>query len=142
MFRLISAVVLAAAFTFAVVKKSAANGEPALEIALQTNVVAEQPNAHAVSLDEYTGVYETAHGALFVVVRNGDSLAIELPESIALPMRAADGPSFVPDASVIRVAFETDADGRVNIVLSRSAEEIVVATRVPLRRGIVTIQDI
>jgi hypothetical protein len=138
MFRLISAVVLAAAFTFVVVKKSAADGEPALEIALQTNVVTEQPSA----LDDYAGVYETADGALFVVVRDGESLAVELPESVALPIRAAEGPSFVPDSSGMRIAFETHADGRVNIVVSRSGEEIVVATRVPLRRGIVTIQDI
>jgi len=142
MFRLISAVVLAAAFTFAVVKKSAANGEPALEIALHTDVVAEQPNARAVSLDDYTGVYETADGALFVVVRDGDSLAVELPDSIALPIRAAEGRSFVPDASIMRIAFETGADGQLSIVVSRSAEENVVAARVPLRRGIVTIQDI
>ena len=142
MFRLISAVVLAAAFTFAVVKKSAANGEPALEIALQTNVVTEQRSAHVASLDEYTGVYETTDGALFVVVRHGESLAVELPESIALPIRVAEGPSFVPDATVMRIAFETGADGQVNIVVTRSGEEIVVATRVPLRRGIVTIKDI
>ena len=93
-------------------------------------------------LDEYTGVYETADGALFVVVRDGESLAVELPESVALPIRAAEGPSFVPDATGMRIAFETHADGRVNIVVSRSGEEIVVATRVPLRRGIVTIKDI
>ena len=142
MFRLISAVVLAAAFTFAVVKKSAADGDHALEIALQANVVTEQPSARAASLDEYTGVYETADGALFVVVRDGESLAVELPKSVALPIRAAEGPSFVPDATVMRIAFETDADGRVNIVVSRSGDAIVVATRVPLRRGIVTIKDI
>ena len=141
MFRLISAIVLAAAFTFAVVKKSAADGEHALEIALHTNVVT-QPSARAASLDEYAGVYETAEGALFVVVREDDSLAVELPESLALPIRAAEGSSFVPDATVMQIAFETDADGNVRIVVSRSSESTVVATRVPLRRGIVTIQDI
>ena len=142
MFRLISAVVLAAAFTFAVVKKSAAEGEHVLEIALQTNVVTEQPSARVASLDEYTGVYETSDGAVFVVVRDGESLAVELPESVALPIRAAEGLSFVPDATVMRIAFETAADGRVHIVVSRSAEQSVVATRVPLRRGVVTIHDI
>ncbi len=143
MFRLASAVFVAASSITAIAaaaEQSAPNGEQAVEIALHSNVVvAKQPGA---SLDDFTGVYETADGELFVVVREGESLAVELPENVALPMRAADGPSFVPDASVMRIAFETDADGNVHIVVSRSPEEIVVATRVPLRRGIVTIHDI
>jgi hypothetical protein len=141
MFRLISAVTLAAAFTFAVVKKAAADGEHGFDVALH-DAVTTQASARAASLDDYTGVYETPDGALFVVVREGESLAVELPESIALPIVAAEGPSFVPDATVMRIAFETDADGQVHIVVSRSAEHVVVATRVPLRRGIVTIHDI
>lgn len=145
MFRSASAVFVAASSIAAIAgaaEQSAPNGEQAVDIALHSNVVAKQPVARAASLDDFTGVYETADGELFVVVRDGESLAVELPENVALPMRAADGPSFVPDASVMRIAFETDADGNVHIVVSRSAEEIAVATRVPLRRGIVTIHDI
>jgi hypothetical protein len=144
MFRLASAVFVAASSITGIAvaaEQSAADGEH-LEIALHTNIVANQPSALAASLDEYAGVYETTDGALFVVVRDGESLSVELPENVALPMRAADGPSFVPDATVIRIAFRTDAEGQVHIVVLRSAEEVVVARRVPLRRGIVTIQDI
>jgi Domain of unknown function (DUF3471) len=142
MFRLTS-VVLVSSLSLAAIaaeEPSAPNGGHAQVVALNTtpNFVAEQP----ASLDDYAGVYETADGATFVVARAGDSLAIELPETMALPIRTAGGPSFVLDGAVVQIAFETDAGGQARMIVSRPLAEPIVATRVTLRRGVVTIQDI
>jgi Domain of unknown function (DUF3471) len=142
MFRLTS-VVLVSSLSLAAVaaeEPSAAGGDHAQVVALNTSrdFVAEQP----ASLDDYTGVYETADGATFVVARAGDSLAIELPETMALPIRAAGGPSFTLDGTVVQIAFETDAGGQARLIVSRPSAAPIVATRVPLRSGVVTIQDI
>jgi hypothetical protein len=144
MFRLASAAVAATlSFTSMGAEPTTANGEHATLAALsaRTAGVSAGAAASAASLDEYAGVYESADGATFVVVRDGDSLTVELPDSIALPIRAA-GPSFVVDTSLVRIAFESDAGNSARLVLSQSSGETVVATRLPLRRGIVTIHDI
>jgi len=138
----LTSVVLATSLSFAVIAAedgSASTGGHAQVVALNTNrVVAEQP----VSLDDYAGVYVTADGAMFVVARTGDSLAVEMPETMALPIRAAGGSlSFVLDGPAVQIAFET-ADGLTRMIVSQPSAAPVVATRVPLRRGVVTIQDI
>ena len=117
-----------------------AAGEPAQVIALNTH--REGAAAEPKSLDDYAGVYASADGATFVVVRAGNSLAVELPESMSLPVRTANGTTFVLDGAAVRIAFETDADGQLRMVVSQPAGEPVVATRVTLPRGIVTIHDI
>lgn len=141
MFRLTS-VVLATSLSFAAVaaeEQSAPNGGQTQVVALHASrdVVAERP----VSLDDYAGVYQTADGALFVVARVGDSLAIELPETMALPIRAAGELSFVLDGPAVQIAFEV-AGGEARMIVSQPTAPPVVATRVPLPRGVVTIQDI
>ena len=141
MFRLTS-VVLATSLSLAAIaaeEDSGATGVHAQVVALNTNrVVAEQP----APLDDYAGVYQTADGATFVVAQAGDSLAIELPETMALPIRAAGNLSFVLDASVGQIAFDVGPDGQPRMIVSRPSAAPVVATRVPLPRGSVTIQDI
>jgi len=141
MFRLISAFVLAALFTAFAVDRPA-SGEDTNVVALNTDrtVTTTGHALRAPSLNDYAGVYQTTDGATFVVVRNGESLAIELPETVALPIRAA-GTGFVLDASFVRISFEND-DGNVRLVLARALEEPVVATRMPARQGVVTIHDI
>jgi hypothetical protein len=141
MFRLISAFVIAALFTAFAVDRPA-NGEDTNVVALNTDrtVTTTGPALRAPSPNDYAGVYQTADGATFVVVRDGESLAIELPETVALPMRAA-GTGFVLDASFVRISFENDA-GNVRLVLARALEEPVVATRMPTRQGVVTVHDI
>jgi hypothetical protein len=141
MFRLISAFVIAALFTAFAVDRPA-NGEDTTLVALNTEraVTTTGPALRAPSLNDYAGVYQTADGAMFVVVCNGESLAIELPETIALPIRAA-GTGFVLDPSFVRISFEND-DGNVRLVLARALEDPVVATRMPARQGVVTIHDI
>jgi len=135
MFRLTS-VVLATSVSLAAFAAED-NSAHAQVVALNTpRVVAEQ----SVSLDDYAGVYQTADGSMFVVARAGDSLAIELPETMALTIRAA-GTSFVLDASVVQITFET-VDGQPRMVVSRPSAAPIVATRMSLRRGLVTIQDI
>ena len=140
MFRLISAFVVAALFTAFAVDRPA-NGEDSL-VALNTYPAAPsmEPATHPLSLDDYVGVYQTADGATFVVAREGESLQIAMPENVALPIRAA-GSSFVLDASLIRIDFES-ADGNVRLVLARALEEPLIATRLPSRQGVVTIHDI
>lgn len=137
MFRLITAVALA---TLPLTAPAADEPTAAPQVvALQT-----QHDAGAAArapLDEYTGVYRTADGALFVVERSGDTLAIELPETFALPIRAAAGGSFVL-GPVVEIAFENGVDGEPRMIVSVPASAPVVATRVALPRGVVTIQDI
>ena len=141
MFRLTS-VVLATSLSLAAIaaeENSAATSEHAQVVALNTNrVVAER----AASLDDYAGVYQTSDGATFVVARAGDSLAIELPETLALPIRAAGDLSFVLDGPVVQIAFDVGSDGQARMIVSRPSAAPVVATRVTLPRGSVTVQDI
>jgi hypothetical protein len=140
MFRLLGAFIAAALFTAFAVDR-AANGEDSSTLALEierTDTMENPP--YASSPDDYAGVYETADGATFVVTRHGESLSIALPESVALPIRAA-GPGFALDTALVLIAFENDGEC-LRLVLSRALEEPVVATRLPLPRGVVTIQDI
>jgi predicted NBD/HSP70 family sugar kinase len=138
MFRLTSAA-LVASLSFAALAAEEAfvpSGAPEQVVALNTNSVAVEP-----ALDDYAGVYVAADGATFVVARAADSLAIELPETMALPIRAGAGMGFVLDGSVVEIAFETSG-GQTRLIVSRPSAAPVVAIRVPLRRGVVTIQDI
>ena len=140
MFRLISAFVIAALFTAFAVNRSA-SGDDSIVISRstpRTETTGAAPQAR--SLDDYAGVYQTAAGATFVVLRDGDSLTIELPDFVALPIRSA-GEGFVLDSSVVNISFETDGDN-VRMVLVQALGEPVVATRVSLPRGVVTIHDI
>lgn len=138
MFRLTS-VVLVTSLSLAAIaaeESSAPTGGHAQVVALNTSSVVAQP-----VLDDFAGVYVTADGATFVVARAGDSLAIELPETMALPIRAAASTGFVLDGSVVEIAFDTSG-GQTRLIVSQPSAAPVVATRVPLPRGFVTIHDI
>ena len=140
MFRLVSAFVLAALVTAFLVDPSA-NGDDSSVVATNRTITRiDAPRSS--SLDDIAGVYETADGATFVVARVGESFTISLPESVALPIRAA-GPGFSLDASLMHIAFETDGDcDCVRLKLAGTVEDTVVATRVNLPHGVVTIHDI
>jgi hypothetical protein len=140
MFRLVAAFVAAALFTAFAVNRSA-NGEDSSMPApsIDRTVIAMSPALDAEPLRTYAGLYRTADGATFVVVEEGDSLTIELPETVSLPIRAA-GPVFVLDSSLVQFEFESDQGG-VRMVLTRGLDR-TVATRVPTPRGVVTIHDI
>ena len=142
MFRLVSAFVLSALVTAFLVDRSA-SGDDSSAVALVIDRTITRIDApRSLSLDDIAGVYETADGSTFVVARDGESFTVSLPESVALPIRAA-GPGFALDASLMHIAFETDADcDCVRLKLAGTVEEPVVATRVPLPRGVVTIHDI
>ena len=142
MFRLVSAFVLAALVT-AFIVDGPATGDDSTAVALATDrIITRIEPQPAAPLDDYAGVYETADGATFVVARDGESFTISLPETVALPIRAA-GPGFAFDASLMHIAFENDGDCNcVRLKLAGAVEEPVVATRVPLPRGVVTIHDI
>ena len=142
MFRLVSAFVLSALVTAFLVDRSA-NGDDSSVVALATNRTITRIDApRSLSIDDITGVYETADGATFVVARDGESFTISLPETVALPIRAA-GPGFALDASLMHIAFETDSDcDCVRLKLAGTVEDPVVATRVALPNGVVTIHDI
>lgn len=142
MFRLVSAFVLSALVTFFLVGRSA-NGDDSGVVTLAANRnVAAFDAPRSLSVDDIAGVYETADGATFVVARNGESFTISLPETVAPPIRAA-GPGFALDAALMHIAFETDGDcGCVRLKLAGIVEDPVVATRVTLPHGVVTIHDI
>ena len=142
MFRLVSAFVLSALVTAFIVDRSA-NGDDLSVVALSADRPITRIDApRSLALDDIAGVYETADGATFVVARDGESFTISMPETVALPIRAA-GPGFALDASLMHIAFETDGDcSCVRLVLAGTVEDPVVATRVPLPRGVVTIHDI
>ena len=105
-----------------------------------------QVAAAPIALDEYVGRYVTSDGVEFVVVIEDNSLVIDLPADWgATESRLrAEGASdfFVADVSVL-VSFET-ANGRVTGLVAYPArsESPVTAVRMPLRRGIVTIEDV
>jgi hypothetical protein len=141
MFRIVSAFVIAALLTAFAVNRSA-NGDDSLVISRSTTrtVTTTDPAPNVRSLDDYAGVYRTPDGATFVVIHDGDSLTIELPDIIALPIRAA-GESFVVDSSVVSISFEAEG-GKARMVLAQPLGQPVVATRVSLPRGVVTIHDI
>src|SRR5262245_5557998 len=114
MFRLTSVVLVTSlALAIAAEEGSAPIGGHAQVLALNTTSVA----AAAPALDDYTGLYETPDGATFVVARAGESLSIEMPETMALPIRAAAGASFVLDGSM-QIAFET-VGGQARLIVSR-----------------------
>jgi hypothetical protein len=141
MFRLVSAFVLAALVTAFIVDRPA-TGDDSSAVALATartitRIETPQPSA---PLGDYAGVYETADGATFVVAREGESFTISLPETVALPIRAA-GPGFAFDASLMHISFESDGTS-VRLVLAGTVADPVVATRVTLPRGVVTVHDI
>jgi hypothetical protein len=142
MFRLVSAFVLSALVTAFIVDRSA-NGDDTRVVALSADRTITRIDApSSLALDDIAGVYETADGATFVVAREGESFTISLPETVALPIRAV-GPGFALDASLMQIAFETDGDcGCVRLKLAGTVEDTVVATRVPLPHGLVTIHDI
>ena len=142
MFRLVSAFVLSALVTFFLVDPSA-SGDDSRVVALATNrTITEFDAPRSLALDDIAGVYETADGATFVVARTGESFTISLPETVALPIRAA-GRGFALDAALMHIAFETDGDcGCVRLKLAGMVDDPVVATRVNLPHGVVTIHDI
>lgn len=139
----LTSVVLATSLSLAAIaaeENSAATGGHAQVIALNTNHVVAERTAAA---NDFAGVYQSADGATFVVAQSGDSWAIELPETMALPIRAAAGNvSFVLDGSVMQIAFDVGADGQARMIVSRPSAPPIVATRVTLPRGFVTVQDI
>jgi hypothetical protein len=139
MFRLVSAFVLAALVTAFIVDRPATGDDSAVALATNRTITRIEPQPTA-PLGDFAGVYETKDGATFVVAREGESFTISLPETVALPIRAA-GPGFAFDASLMHISFESDGDS-VRLVLAGTVTDPVVATRVTLPRGIVTVHDI
>ena len=142
MFRVVSAFVLSALITFFLVDRSA-SGDDSSVVALATNRTITAFDApRSLALDDIAGVYETADGATFVVARNGESFTISMPETVVLPIRAASS-GFALDAALMHIAFETDADcSCVRLKFAGTVDDTVVATRVNLPHGVVTIHDI
>ena len=102
----------------------------------------------SVASDRYCGSYRSADGVVFYVVQQEDgSLAIELPANWGAaesPLRAdAAGGYFVVAAETV-VRFENDADGRVTGLVASlaNARNSITALKEPMRRGVVTIDDL
>jgi uncharacterized protein DUF3471 len=101
----------------------------------------------AATLDEYAGCYETADGMAFIIVRDEDGLAIDLPEGWAFResrlREDGSGGFFVAEPAGL-VTFEIDAEGRVQgvVIHPSNGQAAIEAAKAPSRRGIVTIHDI
>jgi hypothetical protein len=101
----------------------------------------------ATAPGEYAGRYDTETGLVFVVVNDGDSLTIELPDTwttLEARLRAESARDFVGVEVPVRVTFEVGADGKVSGLRIDAPDEPapLTAIRQPLRRGVVTIHDI
>ncbi|HEX5047273.1 MAG TPA: hypothetical protein VFX89_09155 [Gammaproteobacteria bacterium] len=103
--------------------------------------------AEPAALDRYTGSYRSADGVVFYVVQEEDgSLTIDLPANCASESRLrADTASgyFVAESPTV-VRFEADAAGRVTGLTAYPANgrEAIAAVKEPMRRGVVTIDDV
>src|SRR5262245_49861279 len=102
----------------------------------------------AAALDRYTGSYRSADNVVFYVVQEEDgSLTIDLPANLSASesrLRAdTAGGYFVAETPTV-VRFETDAAGRVTGLVAYPAKgrDAITAVKEPMRRGIVTIDDV
>jgi Domain of unknown function (DUF3471) len=128
---------------------AAALAEDSLAPSSTIHVIARadlESGSDSVSLDEYAGRYELANGDIVVVFQDGDTLAVELPESSGLaPMQLNEIAryTFATDTDVV-VTFETDTYGRIDRLTAFAAgvQLSVGAVKTPSRRGFVTIHDL
>jgi serine-type D-Ala-D-Ala carboxypeptidase/endopeptidase len=95
---------------------------------LRPSVPLERPTAtkrteitlEAAVLDACTGRYEAEGEGVFIVVREGDFLTLQLPAGWGLPkmrLRPESLRDFFVSELPLRVTFQTDHDGRVNGLL-------------------------
>jgi hypothetical protein len=100
----------------------------------------------SVALDEYVGRYLADSGVDFVVVHEDGALVIELPETwgvLEAKLVAEGAGDFVAAEVAVRVSFERDSDGRVTGLLAYPRGEApIAAVKMPLLRGVVTIEDV
>jgi serine-type D-Ala-D-Ala carboxypeptidase/endopeptidase len=95
---------------------------------LRPNVPLERPTAtkraeiavDSAVLDTYAGRYEAGGEGVFIIVREGDFLTIQLPTDWGLPklrLRSESLREFFVAELALRITFQTDSEGRVNGVL-------------------------
>ena len=95
---------------------------------LRPSVPLERPTAtkrteialNSAVLDTYGGRYEAQGEGIFIIVREGDFLTIQLPADWGLPKMRLHPESlrdFFAAELPLRVTFQTDGDGRVNGLL-------------------------
>ena len=95
---------------------------------LRPDVPLERPTAtkrteialNSAVLDTYGGRYEAQGEGIFIIVREGDFLTIQLPADWGLPKMRLHPESlrdFFAAELPLRVTFQTDGDGRVNGLL-------------------------
>ena len=100
--------------------------------------------SRSLSLEDYAGRYELENGEVVVVFQDGDTLAIELPQSSLEPMqlRGVARNTFTTDTDV-RVTFQTDVNGRVDgLIAFRDGQLPANAVKASSPRGLVTIHDL
>lgn len=105
------------------------------------------PGATMISLDECSGRYRTADGLELVIVRDGETLTLELPDALlSREMRLHlddSGLLFVADPAVL-LSFWTNTDGNVTsiAVYAERGAPPIEAVKMPAPRGVVTIHDV
>jgi CubicO group peptidase (beta-lactamase class C family) len=109
---------------------------------LRPNVPLEKPTAtkrteiavDSALLDTYAGRYEARGEGVFIIVREGDFLTIQLPADWGLPklrLRPESLRDFFVSELPLRVTFQTDSDGRVNglLVYPPRGQQAILANR-------------
>lgn len=108
---------------------------------------AAAPGAAMISLDECSGRYRTADGLELVILRDGETLTMELPNVLlSRELRLhpdGSGVFLVADPAVL-LSFWTDTDGRVTSIAVYTEHDAppIEAVKLPSRRGVVTIHDV
>jgi hypothetical protein len=145
-FRAVVGWVVAFSFTAAIAEDAATSNTEARYVIARADGagVSTALPLTAFALDAFAGRYDAAAGAVFVY-REGDSLTIELPPQFGgtpLRLQAEMRDAFVAAGSV-RVEFESDANGQVlGLLLHSSSAEVIVASKAPPHRGVVTVHDL
>ncbi|HEX5047375.1 MAG TPA: hypothetical protein VFX89_09665 [Gammaproteobacteria bacterium] len=134
-----------AAFTIAATAGAEESSSNDDRVRLARAELANAQAADSLTLDDYAGRYVTRGGAEFFVVRDGDSLTIVTPASWIIeesPLVADGDGELVAPKIAARVSFAIDAGRVTGLTAYPQGAAPIAAVKAPLRRGIVTIQDV
>jgi hypothetical protein len=129
----------------AIAEESASND--ARQMLARADLANARVAVDSIALDQYVGRYVADSGVEFIVVEENNGLTIDMPESWGVTesrLRAEDTSDFFVASVSVLVSFDVTADGRVAglVAYPSRGEAPITAVKMPLRRGVVTIQDV
>lgn len=121
-------------------------GNDARRMIARADLASAHAPIEALALDEYAGHYVAASGVEFIVVEEDNALTIDLPASFGVTtsrLRAEGTGDFFVASVPVLVSFDA-AGGRVTSLTAYppGGESPIKALKMPLRRGIVSIDDV